>query len=616
MLKITPKSEMIVGNIASGGYFVFAALSVPYIFSWIYNPEYRHLFAPNIYSYLMLITNLFLDIIWSTSLMYISSQRSFEKHIESEKRLKSLFNNSHDGIVMLNKDGIIVDFNSAYSNMLGYRREELLNVDFYKITPEKWREWERQAVIEKLAADNTFTITYEKEFFHKSNEIFPIELSAFAAKDIDGEPHYWGIVKDITERKKNERIIKARLELNEFSFTHSLNDVLQKTLDLICELTNSPIGFYHFVDENQENISLQAWSTNTIKNYCHTKPEMTHYSVDKAGVWAECVKTKKPVIHNDYKALENKKGLPEGHAEVIRELVVPVLRNGKVVSILGIGNKKSLYDQNDVDFVSFFADVAYSIVERKRHEQQIENQNTKLTELNATKDKFISILAHDLRNPFTLLITLTEILVDNIEENKYDTAIKDVKILRDTSRNTYQLLENLLQWAYSQQNRISFYPQRLGLTSTVNDCIKMVKGNAMAKKIDISIDIAESHCVYADNEMVKTVIRNLLSNAIKYTPATGQIHISSNIINCMVEVTISDTGVGMDEKTQNTLFKIGLTKSAKGTEGEHGTGFGLILCKEFIEKQGGNIWAESEPGKGSHFKFTLPVYVAESESKS
>ncbi|MDP4209722.1 MAG: GAF domain-containing protein [Bacteroidota bacterium] len=608
MLRGTPKNERFVGQVASFCYFIFAILSIPYILSWVYNTEYRSLFAPNVYTFLMLVTNLFLDIIWSTSLLYISSQRNFEKQIESEKRLQSLFNNSHDGIVMLNRDGKIIDFNPAYSKMLGYSREELMDTDFYKITPENWYNWEQKEVIEKLASDNAFTITYEKEYIRKDNEIFPIELSAFNANDIEGKSHYWGIVKDISERKKNEKSIKARLELNEFSLTHSLNEVLQKTIDLICVLTNSPIGFFHFVDENQEKITLQAWSTNTITDFCRIKPEPGHYLVEDAGIWADCIRTKKPVIHNDYKSLTHKKELPDGHAELVRESIVPILRNGKVVAILGIGNKQNLYDQKDIDFVIFFADVVYGIIERKKQEQEIEDQNIKLNELNATKDKFISILAHDLRNPFSSIVQISEILVEEVKSGRSDNIAKFANVLQKTSKTTYNLLENLLQWARSQQNKIPYNPQKADLYLLVYECLNIINCNAAAKKIDINSEITEKQFIYVDSGMVKTVIRNLLSNAIKFTPVSGKITITSAVIQNQIEITISDTGVGMDENTQNTLFKLGQTKSFKGTEGETGSGFGLILCKEFVEKHGGQIWAETEKGKGCDFKFTMPVY--------
>ena len=177
---------------------------------------------------------------------------------------------------------------------------------------------------------------------------------------------------NITARKQTEEVLRLRLRLFEFAVTHSLEELMQKALDEIGLITNSPIGFYHFVEEDQKTLSLQAWSTRTLAEFCQAEGKGLHYNIDEAGVWVECVHQRKPVIHNDYAALPHRKGMPDGHAEVIRELVVPTLREGRVVSILGIGNKPSDYDEKDVEFVVYIADVIWEIVERKRAEAQLQ----------------------------------------------------------------------------------------------------------------------------------------------------------------------------------------------------------------------------------------------------
>ena len=165
--------------------------------------------------------------------------------------------------------------------------------------------------------------------------------------------------------------INIRLRLFEFAASHSLEELLQKTLDEIGALTNSPIGFFHFVENDQKTLSLQAWSTQTAKEYCKAEGKGMHYSIDKAGVWVDCARLRRPVIHNDYVSLPNRKGLPPGHAAVIRELVVPVIRDDRVVAILGIGNKPSDYTEKDVEIVSSLADVAWLIIEKKRIENAL-----------------------------------------------------------------------------------------------------------------------------------------------------------------------------------------------------------------------------------------------------
>jgi PAS domain S-box-containing protein len=183
---------------------------------------------------------------------------------------------------------------------------------------------------------------------------------------------------DITERRAADELIRKRLQLMEYSAGHSLHELLQKSIDIASEMVESPIGFYHFVHPDQQSLSLQAWSAATVKEFCKAEGQGLHYSIDKAGVWADCVKQKAPVIHNDYMAMPNRKGLPPGHAPVTRELVVPVVRGGKVVSILGVGNKPAAYTQKDVDLVSYISDIAWEIAERKKAEEALLRERWRL----------------------------------------------------------------------------------------------------------------------------------------------------------------------------------------------------------------------------------------------
>ncbi len=189
---------------------------------------------------------------------------------------------------------------------------------------------------------------------------------------------YFGIILDITERKRAENIIRTRLRLIEFAIDHSLAELLQKTLDEVCALTDSPIGFYHFVDPDQVTLTLQAWSTRTLQEFCTATPKGAHYNIGEAGVWVDCIRQRQPVIHNDYGALPHRKGLPEGHAPVRRELVVPIMRDQKIVAVLGIGNKEQDYTEKDIEFVAYFADVAWEITRRKQAEEMLAEKRIRL----------------------------------------------------------------------------------------------------------------------------------------------------------------------------------------------------------------------------------------------
>lgn len=199
------------------------------------------------------------------------------------------------------------------------------------------------------------------------------------------------VLHDNTIRRRTDDMIQARLRLIEYSENHTLAELLEKTLDEVCEMTRSPIGFYHFVEPDQVTLSLQAWSSRTKKEYCTARGEGMHYSIDRAGVWVDCIHQKKPVIHNDYAALPNRKGLPEGHAMLVRELVVPIFREDKIVAILGIGNKAQIYNDDDVATVSYLADVAWEITRRKIAEESLREREKALRERNLRMERDLKI---------------------------------------------------------------------------------------------------------------------------------------------------------------------------------------------------------------------------------
>lgn len=175
--------------------------------------------------------------------------------------------------------------------------------------------------------------------------------------------------------QRAEAMVQLRYQLLEYATMHTVDELLQYALDEVCRISDSPVGFYHFVDPDQQALTLQAWSTRTLQEFCKAEGHGMHYGVDQAGVWAECVQTRAPAIHNDYAALPNKKGLPPGHAPVIRELVVPVIRDERIVAVLGVGNKGSNYTTGDAEEVAYLADVTWEIIDSRRAQQELKHAN-------------------------------------------------------------------------------------------------------------------------------------------------------------------------------------------------------------------------------------------------
>jgi signal transduction histidine kinase len=240
-------------------------------------------------------------------------------------------------------------------------------------------------------------------------------------------------------------------------------------------------------------------------------------------------------------------------------------------------------------------------------ENKVEQRTQELNELNATKDKFFSIIAHDLKNPFNTLMGFTELLLDNLEEYSTEKLREFIDVLHQTSKQSYALLENLLEWSRAQTGRLEMSPKKVNIHELTNENISLLLNQATKKNIRLKNEIIPSIEAFCDENMIRTVIRNLVSNAIKYTKENGSITCDCQLEDDKVEISISDTGIGIKPENLNKLFRIDVNYTTVGTAQETGTGLGLILCKEFVNKNNGEIWVESEFGKGSTFKFTLPL---------
>lgn len=238
-----------------------------------------------------------------------------------------------------------------------------------------------------------------------------------------------------------------------------------------------------------------------------------------------------------------------------------------------------------------------------------EDQKKKLDEMAATNSKFVSIIAHDLRGPFTSILGVLDLLKEKLEDYDAKEINKFLGIASDSASRTLILLNNLLAWTISQNKGKSFDPAKINLYEEVSFELENIQVQAAQKQIVISHSIVPSLHVTADLQMVKTILRNLIHNAVKYTNTNGAISISAVETTSFVEISVKDNGIGMSARTRHHLFKMNEFQSLTGTGNEKGTGLGLLLCKEFVEMHGGTIRVKSAPGKGSEFTFTLPHYI-------
>ena len=271
--------------------------------------------------------------------------------------------------------------------------------------------------------------------------------------------------------------------------------------------------------------------------------------------------------------------------------VLPVGDNGKLV---GLVFKNELY--------KYISDYNVEL------ENTILARTKELEEAIATKDLVFSIIAHDLKSPFNAILGFTELLKNKIRNLDVDKSEKLISSMYCQARHTYNLLENILNWARSNSNQIVFNPSPCNISTICEAIINQVGDTARLKNITINSFHSKESYAFADKNMLGVILRNLLSNAIKYTESNGKIEIYSRPVGEFVEITVSDSGIGMTKEVKDKLFKSDLHESKPGTENERGTGLGLVICHDFIKRNYGKIWVENNAEKGTSFKITLPIY--------
>jgi len=246
----------------------------------------------------------------------------------------------------------------------------------------------------------------------------------------------------------------------------------------------------------------------------------------------------------------------------------------------------------------------------EQHKKSLEESERKLKESNLTKDKFFSIISHDLKSPLGSVISFSNLITDEFDELSQDEIKKFTHIIKNSAELTLELLDDILNWSRAQTGKISFRPAFININQIINDMIKIMSNQAAKKDIQISTNTNCSGKIWGDKNIIETILRNLLGNSVKFTKPGGSISVqcSENGIDSASKCIISvvDNGIGMSQKKVDRLFVINDDLSQKGTAGEKGTGLGLLLCKELVQIHGGKIFAESKPGKGSNISFCLP----------
>jgi len=521
---------------------------------------------------------------------------------ESEKRHRLLFENMLDGFAYCKMlydnrdhpiDFIYLHVNSAFERLTG-----LTNVEGKKVSE----------VIPGIKESNQELIeTYSRVALTGTPEKFEIEFKPLAAwlsvSVYSTERGYFTAVFDnITGRKRAESIMQARSRMLEATTAAmSVDTALQMTLDEIEAQTGSEIGFYHFLDADQETLSLQTWSTNTLRKMCTAKGKGSHYNISQAGVWVDCVRERRPVIHNDYVALPHRRGLPPGHALVIREMVVPILRGGRITAIIGVGNKSTDYNTTDVEIATLLGELSWEIVERIKAEEQLKQTSTNLALVNRELEAFSYSVSHDLRAPLRSIEGFTTAILEDHAASLDNTAKDYFQRVTSASRLMSQLIEAMLNM--SRLTRTELQENIVNLSDLAEVVVHELRKREPDRKVEFII--AKDVKVRGDISLLRAVLENLLGNSWKFSAKqpSATIEFGSTQLDGRDVYFVRDDGAGF---SMDYAYKLFTPFRRLHTESEFpGIGIGLATTQRIIHRHGGRIWAEGEVDMGATFYFTL-----------
>ena len=502
----------------------------------------------------------------------ISELEKVTKQLEENR--ENLFITLHsigDGVISTDINGLIVKMNPVAEKLCGWDLADAKGkalTEVFNIIHAETREVAADPVKKVLKSGEIVALENHTVLISRKGEEYQITDSAAPIRDKQGNTT--GVVlvfSDTTEKYRAQKLLKESEEKYRQAFQTSSDAININRRD----------GVYIDVNEGFTNITG------------FTREDVSGKLSTEINIWA---------IPEDLEKMMagiKEKGFIKNLESKIR------CKDGSLKTVIISANIIVLNNEPHI------LTIARDITERKQAEDEIKLKSKELSKSNAEKDKFFSIIAHDLRSPFNGFLGLTQIMAEELQSLTMTEVQEIAADMSKSANNLYRLLENLLKWSQIQQGMISFNPEVIQLDLVVGESIDMIQESANNKDIELATDIPGDLVAFADKNMLQSIVRNLVSNAVKFTPKGGKIYLSAKTSgNQCIEIAIQDSGIGMNQSLIDNLFRIDVKTSRLGTESEPSTGLGLLLCKEFVKTQGGEIWAESKEESGSTFYFTIP----------
>ncbi len=528
-----------------------------------------------------------------------------KKLFEEQSLLSALLHNTSDNIYFKDLHGRFIKVNEATAKKLGFLKpEELIGKTDFDIFAEAHAV---DAYRDEQEIIKTFKALIDKE----EKEEWPDGRISWAGTskipyfDEDGNlKGIIGITRDITEKKKAELIREVLYEISEAAYSASdlekLFSIIHKAIQRLLPANNFYIALY---DEMKGILSFPYF----VDEYDSAPASR---KIGK-GLTEYVLLTGEALLVDEKldKKLKEKDEIELVGSPSPIWLGVPLKMKNKSIGVIVVQDYKNAkaYGKDEMQLLIYISEQIARAIENIINSDKIKKYMKELVEINRTKDKFFSIIAHDLKSPFNGLLGLIELLTEpdhNLTPAEREEYTNDLSTLL---KNQYELLQNLLEWATMQLGKTAFEPVQLNLYLIAKKKIELFRENAHKKNITLLNEIGKITCAIGDTHMVGSILQNFISNALKFTRRNGLIKIYSQVENGFVKVTIEDNGIGIEKKSLENIFRLDSIHTSKGTEGELGTGLGVMLCREMIEKQGGKIYISSEVNVGTKVSFTLPA---------
>lgn len=552
------------------------------------------------------------------------------------ERYLALYDRSSECIFLIDTNGNFTEANKTFLTLTGYTLPELQNLNISDIviydTDDFLEDLKSEIYYNKF--EDTENLARQVEMRVKSGNVINVEIrSSFL--EHDGEAYaIQTLARNITQQKMEEKTQKCLFKISEsVNSTRDLNELFSSVHRIIGELMPAQNFYISLYDPIGDLLTFPYW----IDEFDKMPPEERHPG---RGLTEYVLRTGQDLLIDE---LLDAKLRAQGEIELIGEpskiwLGVALKLMGRTIGVMVLQDyhDEKAYGEKEKQILIFVSEQIALAIDKKRAEEELRRyteevqfsrdmleeraaefvrlneqlaaSEDELKELNASKDKFFSIIAHDLRSPFSGLLGFSNMLLDDFDKLSKE-EIKNFTIhINSYTKNLYNLTENLLQWSRLQTGKLDYQPIKVDLYDMVADTLNILMANALKKTITLKNSIPENTLVWGDQNMLRSVIQNLVSNAIKFTNTEGMIDISCFDNDRFYEIWVKDNGIGIRVEDQDKIFRIDTTHSTLGTAQEKGTGLGLILCRDLITKHGGDIWLESKPGEGSTFKFTLQKF--------